>query len=162
MRPWQIMLFIRYVWEPAHRLWHFSLCVLSSAGWKMFFQFKWVSTLLPYSDLFCLNFGSFVLYLLKMEWKFSLTSQIPSHISDSGKFFDCGIINFAIKFLQLSGKLVKKRNLSYYGMSIIYMYLCIFYWSQRSRFSQTRELIKSWPLAVFVWWVALWFLCISF
>ena len=94
--------------------------------------------------------------------KVSLTSLIPSHISDSGKFFDCGIINFAIKFLQLSGKLVKKRNFSYYGMSIIYIYLCIFYWSQRSRFSQTRELIKSWPLAVFVWWIALWFLCISF
>ena len=51
--------------------------------------------------------------------------------------------------MQLSGTLVKKRNLSYYGMSIIYIYLCIFYWSQRSRFSQTRELSKSWPIGIF-------------
>ena len=51
--------------------------------------------------------------------------------------------------MQLSGTLVKKRNLSYYDMSIIYIYLCIFYWIQKSRFSQTRELSKSRPIGIF-------------
>lgn len=51
-------------------------------------------------DLFCLNFESLcVIFAKDGVKKVSLTSQIPSHISDSGKFFDCGIINFAIKFL---------------------------------------------------------------